>query len=198
MKQNEQKITIEGKALENMRNDANMAIQRLLRNMAQKNSFDGKLTIGIDIKLIQEFVPIPPEQRTETSGETRSVLKPVFDHKISSTVQIKDDAKGKFFSEMLEMVYDETTGEYVLVPVTGEEQMNIYDVLPENADAPEEKKEVKQLTGPTEDDAIDAEYEEVEVNEAVEENEEDIGDYEYQEREDEDDEDEPDEEDEDE
>ena len=168
----DQKAVIEGEAFEQMRNDANRVLQRLLKNMVEKDTGEGTMTIKIDVTFLPEYITIPVEMRTEASGESRKALKPQFKHKISSTMQVRDDASGRCRNETMELVWDKDTESYILTPVTGEEQMNIFDVMKQ-----EETQPFMPLPGPgqeeaagapatdetDEDDVIDAGFREVDA-----------------------------------
>ena len=152
MTEYDQRAVIEGEQFVQMRADSNRVLQKLLKNMVEKNTNDGTLTIKIDVSFVQEFVPIPHEQRKENGPESRRVLKPQFKHKISSTMQVKDDASGNSKNETMELVWDEETGSYILTPVTGEQQMNIFDVMKEN-EKEEPEGETEEDDGNEEDDS---------------------------------------------
>lgn len=129
MTEYDQRVTIEGESFMQMRADANVVLQKLLKNMVEKETNEGSLTIKVDVNLVTEWVPIPIEKRIIGGPESRMVLRPRFEHKISSTMQIKDNANGKYTSELMELVFDEFTGQYILTPVKDGEQMTIYDLM---------------------------------------------------------------------
>ena len=201
MTEYDQKACIESESLAKMRNDANRVLQKLLKNMVEKSTNEGTLTIRLDVSFIQEFVPIPLEEQTEKSGETRRVLKPQFKHKISSTMQVKDDASGDSINDTMELVWDEETCSYVLTPVKGERQMNIFDVMKdqepdtEETDTEEtEDNDQKQINGktflalpsPDGDEVIDGDFREVDDSDDSDdmnppEEDDSFGGYEYQE-----------------
>ena len=217
MNEMEKKVVIEGESFEKMRADANTVLQKLLKNMVEKNTLEGKLQINIDISLVPSYVPIPPEQQTPESRETRRMLNPKINHKISSTMQIKDDCKGAYENDMFEIVWDDDVKAYVMKPVTGWQQMNIYDMMNENVStgAPENSGEQKTVSGrkftalpapedpscqsDEEDDVVDGEFREVppedDISESDDDSDEDsddddIGGYEYQDPDDEEEEEE--------
>ena len=92
-------LHIDDETFRKMRTDADQVLQKLLKNMAEKGSLDGKITINIDISFTEE------------------------------TVQNKDsNIEGDMNCDGMEMVYDELKKEYVLRPIIGREQMNIFDM----------------------------------------------------------------------
>lgn len=120
----EQNLHISDNAFEKMRADADMVLQYLIKNMIEKDSMDGKVTIAIDVTLTKEFIP---NRDPNSQGATRMVLKPKFSHKIGSVMQIKNEAKGDTNYDGMELVWDEEAGEYVLKPITNTSQMSIFD-----------------------------------------------------------------------
>ena len=120
----EQELHINDELFAGMRDDADRVLQKLLKNMVEKDSLEGKVTIGIDVTLVQEFIP---NRDPNIEGETRRVLTPKFSHKVGSVMQIKNEAKGDRNCDGTELVWDEERGEYVLRPIANTEQMTIFD-----------------------------------------------------------------------
>lgn len=124
MEMYEQELHINDELFEGMRKDADVVLQKLLKNMIEKGSMEGKVTIGIDVTLAQEFIP---NRDPEIDGETRRALTPKFSHKVGSVMQIKNEMKGDRNCDGTELVWDEERGEYVLRPIANTEQMTIFD-----------------------------------------------------------------------
>lgn len=103
--------------------DADLVLQRLLKNMVEKGGTDGSLTIKIDVEMVQDVVQ---NFDPNIDGEARNILRPEFSHKVSSTMQIKDESKGNMKCDGQELVWDETVNEYVLKPVI-QAQQTIFD-----------------------------------------------------------------------
>ena len=116
-------LRIEADTFEKLRRDADIVLQRALGTMKEKESMKGKVTITIDIKLVPDFIP---NYDPQVKGETRKILKPKFDHKITSAINIKNEEKGSVNPEMA-MVWDEQKQEYVLTYVNNTEQRSIFD-----------------------------------------------------------------------
>lgn len=138
-------LRIEAETFEKLRRDTDMVLQRALGTMKDKESMDGKVTITIDIKLVPEFIP---NYDPEVEGETRKILKPKFDHKVTSVINIKNEEKGSTNPEMA-MEWDENKQRYVLTYVNNTEQRSIFDTDFQNAmNKPEhEEPEVPLLAG---------------------------------------------------
>ena len=120
----EQNLHIADSAFERMQRDADRVLQKLLKNMVEKGSLEGSVTIKIDISLKQDFI-----KNTDPyiEGETRKILSPTFTHKIGSMMQIKDEAKGGINYEGMEMVWDDEPKEFVVKPIANTTQRSIFD-----------------------------------------------------------------------
>mgnify|MGYP001100083192 FL=1 len=145
-------LRIEAETFDKLRRDADIVLQRALGTMKEKESMEGKVTITIDIKLVPEFIP---NFDPEVQGETRKILKPKFDHKVTSAINIKNEEKGSVNPEMA-MVWDEDKQEYVLTYVNNTEQRSIFDSDFQAAmNAPEDKEPgVPLLEGEVVDEGV--------------------------------------------
>lgn len=144
-------LRIETETFDKLRRDADIVLQRALGTMKEKESMDGKVTITIDIKLVPEFIP---NYDPEIEGETRKILKPKFDHKVTSAINIKNEEKGSVNPEMA-MVWDEDKQEYVLAYVNNTEQRSIFDTDFQEVmnTSEEEEPEVPLLEGEVADES---------------------------------------------
>lgn len=175
-------LDLDSDILGNAKRDVNFVLQKLIGNMVEKGSTNGSLTLKIDVSFTQEYIP---NYDPKVEGESRKINKPSFKHKVTSTVQIKDEKAGSMDTEM-ELAFDEDSGEYVLQPVANTAQKSIFDsdfednLKPEEGSEEEESKETPQLPGPTEpedENVIDVEYTETEIDqESDAEPEEDVTD----------------------
>ena len=171
-------LHFEDETFKKLRDDADQVLQKLLANMAEKGSPEGKLTITLDVVFDEESIA------DKKNGGTRLIHTPKFQHKVGSVLQIKNEQKGDMNCDGMEMVWDDEKKEYVLRSITGKEQMSIFDM--EFPDEPEEEvlhgrkviDTVKFLPEPEEDDC-----EESDSNNDDEEP--DYDDYEYDEPEEE-------------
>ena len=120
----EQNLHINDSAFDSMRADTDIVLQRLIKNMVEKDSQEGKVTITIDVTLQQDFIP---NRDPKVEGETRRVLMPIISHKVGSVMQIKNEAKGSKNYDGMELVWDDEKGEYVLKPIANTDQMTIFD-----------------------------------------------------------------------
>ncbi len=116
-------LRLDGELFSQVREDFNFVLQRLLGNMQEKGADSGSLTLKLEIDFDTDRIP---NYDPDIEGETREINKPKFKHKITSTVQIKDEKGGNMDTEM-ELVMDEETGCYVLQPVANTSQRTIFD-----------------------------------------------------------------------
>lgn len=142
-----QEVRIEDEMFEGMRTSVNVVLQKLLKNMVEKGSMTGKITITLDVTLDQEFIV---NRDPKISGETRRILTPKFAHKIGSVMQIKDEAKGGKSCEGWELVWDEEKNGYVLVPNDESNEEKEVSMI-EGAEQP-------ALPGPVEEEDMSGEF----------------------------------------
>lgn len=161
---NETTLHFEDATFKKLRVDADQVLQKLLSNMAEKGSLEGKLTINVDVSFTEETVQ---NRDPNISGETRVVHTPKFQHKVGSVLQIKNEKKGDINCGGMEMVWDDEKGEYILRPITGREQISIFDYEMEARETEIESEgeylegsKVAALSGPT-NEVEDADFEEV-------------------------------------
>lgn len=182
-------LHIDDDTFKKMRTDADQVLQKLLKNMAEKGSLDGRLTITLDVSFTEETVQ---NRDPDIEGDTRIVHTPKFQHKVGSVLQIKNEQKGDMNCDGMEMVWDDEKGEYVLRPITGRDQMSIFDMEYPSQPADVvvegealEGRKVAALPGPAENDEEpeDASEGQSEDNPADEEDMSDEfgDDYDYQE-----------------
>lgn len=124
MEDYEKSIHINDETFDGMRGDIDLALQRLIKNMIEKGSEDGKLTVSIEVNLTKESIP---NYSPNTEEKTRSVYVPIFTHKVGSVMQIKDETKGAKRCDGMELVWDDEKKEYVLKPIADTEQRTIFD-----------------------------------------------------------------------
>ena len=118
-----QTLHFEDDALQQVLEDADHTLQRLLRNMILKKSMAGTLTIRLDIELMPQLIE---NHDPAVAGDTRKALIPQLTHKVNSVMQLKDEIKGVNRYSDYELVLDEGRGEYVLKPIATAQQ-SIFD-----------------------------------------------------------------------
>lgn len=170
-------LTMAGEVFDDLRRSFDIVMQRLMKRMSETESDEAKITINLDVKLGTDFVP---EFKDGKQNGGRDIKKPTFEHKISSSITVKDEMKGAKATEM-ELVWDEESKTYVLTPIIGGEQMNFADYMRQQSQNQEDKKEwdepkmieahTPELPGPTDDETpeiIDGDFREVGADEVTE------------------------------
>lgn len=173
----EKRLDFDSDTFEDMKQDMNFVLQRLLGNMQEKGTNEGSMTIKIDVTLVKEFIP---NYDPDIKGESREVSKPQFKHKVTSAVKINDEKSGSFNNEM-EMVMDEETGVFILQPIANTQQRTIFDSdfmqKDQEEDSHEEPDGPKAIEGgstpllpaPDDENVIEGDFREVESEESAEE-----------------------------
>lgn len=117
--QNWEEITMDSETFAQVRENFDMLLQKLFHKMQQNKSDEGSITLKIDVKMIDDYIP-------DESGTARCISKPILKHKITTTVPVKDSFDGKKDTGM-ELIYDEELGRYVLKYVSSGGQRSIFD-----------------------------------------------------------------------
>ena len=120
----EKKLDFNSDTFKKMKSDMNFVLQRLIRNMQEQEANEGSMTLKIDIIMVKEFIP---DYSPDTKREAREISKPQFRHRVTSSVKINDEKSGELNNEM-ELVMDNDTGIFKLVPVINTSQRSIFDV----------------------------------------------------------------------
>lgn len=171
----EKRLDFDSDTFQEMKKDMNFVLQRLIGNMQEKGTNEGSMTLKIDVTMVKEFIP---NYDPNIKGESREVSKPQFKHKVTSAVKINDEKSGAFNNEM-ELVMDEETGVFKLVPIANTAQRSIFDSdfqqqnseqENENDDSTSsnaiEGRAILGLPGPNDEgEVIDGDFREVEATE---------------------------------
>lgn len=138
-------LNLNGDTFNALKTDFNKILKRTLSSMENKGSEFAELTVKVKIKL---------EKETDYECEMpREFVKPRFDHKVSSVMQIKDELTGTLRGNY-ELIWDEDRGEYIMREMR---QMTIFDICREDEYKDDEPiaaagRKVISLPAPKEDD----------------------------------------------
>lgn len=114
------KLNIDGQAFTSLREDFNKILKRTVSNMEEKASNNAEITIKLKIELVPSF--LPPQQADQ---EGRPILKPKFEHKVSSVMNTKFEESGSLKGDY-ELVWDEDAQDYIAKPI-GYTQTSMFD-----------------------------------------------------------------------
>ena len=108
-------LNIQSDSFNALRADFDGVLKRTLLNMRAQHSSTARISLKLDIELIKDMVD---DTDSKEPGKKRWIDRPHFEHKVSSVMQIKSEQTGKF-DEAYELVYDELTMQYLMVPLDG-------------------------------------------------------------------------------
>lgn len=114
MSKKESTLALESDAFNLLRNDFNQMLRLTLSNMIQKEGEKAELKISIKIALAQGFAPDPQDDDDENE---RQVIIPMFEHKVSSVMQYKEEKSGILGGSEYELVWDREKRDYVIRPI---------------------------------------------------------------------------------
>lgn len=141
-----------------LKTDFDLVLRRLLKTMELKGADHGELTLKMKVDFKHD-------------GQ---IIKPAFEHKVTSAMQIKDELNGELCGDLI-MVWDEATNNFVLQKIE-DPQLSMFGdednepeqqeeskviQMPGRAELPPVEAEVGEIE-PEEPDYIDAEYREIE------------------------------------
>ena len=139
-------LYIEGQIFDMARTNFNNVLQKLMRSIIDADQGEGTITLKVKVNMTQEAIP---NYDPEIAGESRIARIPTFDHKVTSSVQVKNELKGSTTTAM-EMVWDEEENRFVLRPVVNTEQRSMFDAdFQEVMNSEEDPEQGKFLPGPT-------------------------------------------------
>ena len=167
-------LNLNSEAFSSMKDDFNRVLKKTLANMQSKEGEVAEITMKLKITLEEDDVP---DIYCEEGTGRRSIVKPIFNHKVSSVMQIKEEESGSMKGNY-EIVYDTDKDEYIMRPIddgqvtfadsmftddAGEPQEGTFtDVDEERGDALPGRSDIPQLgagsdteeAGPTTDSKI--------------------------------------------
>lgn len=103
-------LTIESDTFTILRNDINMIIKKTLENMISKSGDKAEVKVSLKIRLDSNTVP-------DDNEVLRDILVPMFDHKVTSTLQYKAELNGFVDGSSYELIWDPDVMEYVMRPI---------------------------------------------------------------------------------
>lgn len=101
-------LSIAGGTFTALRTDIDAAIQGIIGNMHAKQTDHGEVTIKLSVDLERVAIPCDDAQR--------SIIKPQFDHKVTSQMRIKSETAGTVAGNY-ELLWDEERQEFVMVEI---------------------------------------------------------------------------------
>ena len=97
-----------------MKADFDSVLNGTITNMEDKDAEIAEITLKLKITLVEAETA---DEEVVNYEATREIIKPKFEHKISSVMQVKDSRSGKLDGDC-ELVYDRAAGRYKLRELT--------------------------------------------------------------------------------
>lgn len=116
---NYEEMKIESDVFTTARENFDLLMQRLFASMEKSNSDEGSITLKVDLKMKQDWVP-------NGEGGSVEVNKPVIKHKVTIAVPVKDSMDSKKDTGM-NLVWDEELNRYVLRYINEGGQQSLFD-----------------------------------------------------------------------
>lgn len=117
-------VTPESEALSALKGDFNQVLVKTLANMKKKESEHAEITLKLTIDLTEGTAP-DFENSTPDYQAERDIVKPVFLHKVSSLIKIKDEKSGVFSGDY-ELVWDDEKDGFIIRTINNS-QMSLFD-----------------------------------------------------------------------
>ncbi len=106
-------LRIESGIFKELREDLNEVLAKTLADMEEKKSKEAETTVKLGIELVHDIAPDFSEHRYMADSD---VVRPVFNSKISSVIQTKQQKSGKI-RERCELIWDAEEGIYKIRPI---------------------------------------------------------------------------------
>ena len=106
----ELELTLNSSTFAALKADFDQVLKNTLRNMQEKDSEAAEVKVSLKISFVKDeksYIQIAD------LDDRREIIIPKFDHKVSSVLQIKDEASGTLGGEFA-LVYDDVREDYVM------------------------------------------------------------------------------------
>ena len=106
----ELELTLNSSTFAALKADFDQVLKNTLRNMQEKGSEAAEVKVSLKISFVKDeksYIQIAD------LDDRREIIIPKFDHKVSSVLQIKDEASGTLGGNF-ELVYDEVRKDWVM------------------------------------------------------------------------------------
>ena len=141
-------LNIDSKVFSAMKEAFNATLKNTIMSMEKFNSKQAKITVTLGIDLADSHVQ--DTSRPQYYAE-RDVIIPTFQHKVTSSIPIKDEIKGKTGGVGYELIYDRDTRSYYMVSTKDANQTSMFDE--DQADLPDELAEARKAKEAAEEEA---------------------------------------------
>lgn len=134
-------LNMDSKVFTALKESFNASLRSTLMRMEKFAATEAKITITLDIDLADSHVP--DHSRPQYNAE-RDVVIPTFQHKVTSSIPVKDEIKGKTGGVGYELIWDRDTKSYYMVATKEVDQISLFDE--DQATLPDETAEAQTET----------------------------------------------------
>jgi len=106
-------LTLSSDAFNALKSDFDQMLRQILLSMESKEAEEGSITVKLGISLMRDQIP---DLSISAYDAQRDIIKPKFDHKITSTIQYKSEKSGTL-SGNYELVWDKSINEWTMRPI---------------------------------------------------------------------------------
>ncbi len=140
-------LNMDSKVFTALKESFNASLRSTLMRMEKFAATEAKITITLDIDLADSHVP--DHSRPQYNAE-RDVVIPTFQHKVTSSIPVKDEIKGKTGGIGFELIWDRDTKSYYMISTKEVDQISLFDE--DQATLPDEPAENQTAEEANEDD----------------------------------------------
>lgn len=120
-------IDIESEVFKCMLHDLDMEVQRVIKQVYDERFESGEITLKLNIEIPNSYETVPKnDENGEMINETYKYRKPVFEHKVTTTLKKQYKNEG-IFDEKRDIQFKD--GKFIAVPIK-RCQMHIDDLIP--------------------------------------------------------------------
>ena len=116
-------LSLDSEAFNGFKSDFRQLLNSTLNTMQQKDVETASITAKFEISL-QPCVK--PNLCDPDSAEEREIIMPMFKHKVTASMHLKAEKAGFLGGSDYELLWDRTSGNYVMVPIV-DNQSSLFD-----------------------------------------------------------------------
>ena len=103
------KLSINSDVFLSLRRNFDAILEKVLQSMQEQKNNTAEINVKLKIELEKSYINV-------SYNDQREITKPVFQHKVTSTLQVKNEESG-CFNDAYELVWDDTTEKYILTEI---------------------------------------------------------------------------------
>ena len=116
-------LSLDSEAFNGFKSDFRQLLNSTLNTMQQKDVETASITAKLEISL--QPCANPNLGAPDSVGE-REIIMPMFKHKVTASMQLKAEKAGFLGGSDYELLWDRTSGNYVMVPIA-DNQSSLFD-----------------------------------------------------------------------